>query len=73
MTKYVVIRDMAAGNDSVGEMWQETKIFDGSATLDEVMLWALSENYGNLPKDKIDDIFKKSHSRKRITITKPHE
>ena len=29
MTEYVVIRDMSFGNESVGEMWQETKIFPG--------------------------------------------
>jgi len=63
--QYVVIRDMSAGNDSVGEMWQETKIFPADATLDEVMAWALSE----------DDDYSKSkrlHSEKRITITRPH-
>lgn len=60
MTDYVVIKDMSAGNESVGEMWQETKIFDGSTTLDEVMEWAL--------------IFKEvSVSKKRITITKPDQ
>jgi hypothetical protein len=38
--QYVVIREMSAGNESVGEMWKETKVFDGNATLEEVMLWA---------------------------------
>ena len=61
--KYVIIRDMSAGNESIGEMWQETKIFEGSATLDEVMTWAV-ENH------QVSGI---SYSRKRITITKPHE
>ena len=60
---YIIIRDMSAGNESVGEIWQETKIFDGNATLDEVMKWALDEYPFNLPN---------SYSRKRITITKPH-
>jgi hypothetical protein len=36
----VVIRDMSAGNDTVGEMWQETKIFDEDTPLSEVMQWA---------------------------------
>lgn len=54
---FVVIRDHSAGNESVGEMWQETKIFPETATLKEVMKWAIgSEEY----------------SRKRITITKPY-
>jgi len=57
--QFVVIRDMSAGNDSVGEMWQETKIFPETATLKDVMEWAMDEyNYC---------------SRKRITITKPEQ
>jgi len=61
MTKYVLIRDMASGNESVGEMWQETKIFDGSATIEEVMSWAIETNRFH------------PYSRKKVTITKPHE
>ena len=61
MSQYVIIKDMSAGNESVGEMWQETKIFDGTATLDEVMSWAI----------EFDPLV--SYSRKRITITKPHD
>ena len=57
--KYVVIRDMSGGNDSVGEMWQETKIFPATATLMEVMDWATNHSVGP--------------TRKRITITKPHQ
>ena len=55
---YVVIKDMIAGNEEVGTSWQETKIFKGTDTLDDVMKWAIQD---------LDD-----HSRKRITITKPH-
>lgn len=58
--QYVVIRDMSAGNESVGEMWQETKIFYEDATLKEVMEWAMGDDY----EDKIA-------SRKKITITRP--
>ena len=65
MEQYVVIKDMSAGNDSVGEMWQETKIFNEDATLKEVMKWAQSQQ-GKDPWD----IY--SHSKKRITITKPN-
>lgn len=59
--RYVILIDMSAGNETVGEMWQESYIFDGSKTLNEVM-------------DEIlpSDIVKKEYSRKRITITKPH-
>ena len=62
--QYVVIRDMSAGNDSVGEMWQETRIFDGATTLSEVMAWATAEG---------SDHFEKTGqpSKKRITITRP--
>jgi len=60
--KYVIIRDHSAGNETVGEMWQETKIFDGSATLDEVMRWGMDNE-----KDR-----DRYPSKKRITITKPH-
>jgi len=56
---YIVIRDMSAGNESVGEMWQETKIFTEEATLKEVMDWATDNST--------------LYSRKRITITKPHD
>jgi hypothetical protein len=59
--QYVVIRDHADGNETIGEMWQETKIFEGSVTLDEVMKWAMSSEH-----------IKESFSRRRITITKPH-
>lgn len=37
--KIVAIKQMCEGNDSVGAMWQETKIFDGEAALVEVMAW----------------------------------
>jgi len=36
----VVIKDMSAGNDTVGDMWKETKICSGETTLLEVMQWA---------------------------------
>ena len=31
---------MSAGNDSVGEMWNETKIFHHTDSLLDVMKWA---------------------------------
>jgi len=37
--KIVAIKDMSAENDSVGGMWQETKIFDWDVSLLEVMQW----------------------------------
>ena len=38
--KIVAIKDMSAGNESVGNMWRETKIFEESATVKDVMDWA---------------------------------
>ena len=35
--KIVVLVDKSAGNESVGEMWIETFIFEGTATLQEVV------------------------------------
>ena len=37
--KIVAIKSMSAGNDSVGEMWEETKIFDETDILRSVMDW----------------------------------
>ena len=54
----VVIRDMSAGNDSVGEMWQETKIFNSDQPISDILEWVM---------DKSD-----TYTRKRITITVPH-
>jgi len=53
---------MSDGNESVGKMWQETKVFEDLATLEEVMNWAIG------PKDKRGS----THNRKRVTITRPH-
>ena len=40
MNKVVAIKDMSAGNDSVGEMWKETKIFNAYDPISAVMEWA---------------------------------
>jgi len=37
--KIVAIKDEVDGNDSVGTMWQETKIFDSDTPIIEVMKW----------------------------------
>jgi hypothetical protein len=64
--KYVIIRDNSAGNESVGEMWQETKIFDENATLAEVMKWAEGHSaYG----EGLDA----GYSKKHIQITRPDQ
>ena len=39
--KIVAIRDLSDGNENVGEMWQETKIFDGDTPISEVVAWGV--------------------------------
>lgn len=65
MEQYVVIIDRSAGNDSVGEMWQETKVFGPDASVKEVMDWALTQGLG--VKSAAPD-----RSSRRVTITKAH-
>lgn len=59
MRKVVVIRDMSAGNDSVGDMWKETKIFNSDEPIENILKWALDDS--------------DEYSRKQITITVPKE
>jgi len=59
--KVVIIRDMSAGNEAVGEMWKETKIFESSCTLDDVIKWAFPV------------ISQDGKSRQNVTITVPEE
>jgi hypothetical protein len=56
--KVVVIRDMSNGNESVGEMWQETKIFNSDQPISDILEWVMSES--------------DTYTRKRITITVPY-
>lgn len=42
--RVVAILDMSAGNDSVGDMWQETKVFESTDTINDVILWAKGES-----------------------------
>lgn len=46
--KIVAMKKMADGNESVGTMWTETKVFEETATLKEVLMWG-----GNLGKRDI--------------------
>jgi len=36
----VAIKEMSAGNDTVGEMWQETKIFSSEEPIINIFKWA---------------------------------
>lgn len=40
----VAIKEDSAGNNRVGNMWKETKIFDGDTPIKEVMKWAGSRS-----------------------------
>ncbi len=63
--QYVIIRDMSDGNSETGEAWQETRIYEGKCTLDQVMEWALAGSYATgTYKDY-------SYSKKRVQITLP--
>ena len=42
MEKIIAIKEMSAGNDTIGEMWKETKIFSPTDTLKDVMNWTRS-------------------------------
>jgi len=59
--KVVVIKDMAEGNETVGEMWQETKIFNSTEQIQNILDWAFKNC--NL----------KTGSKRKITITVPDE
>jgi hypothetical protein len=39
-TKIIAIKERSAGNDSVGDMWIETKSFDVATPVKEIMDWA---------------------------------
>lgn len=43
--KIVAILDRSAGNDSVGDMWKETAVFDESVTAREILEWASERIY----------------------------
>ena len=38
--KIVAILNKSAGNSEVGDMWQETKTFESTDTINDVILWA---------------------------------
>ena len=41
--KICAMVDRSAGNESVGEMWTETAVFDESATIADVFAWARAD------------------------------
>ena len=45
--KIIAIIKRAIGNDSVGEIWNETATFDINTPVSEIFLWASEQNNGN--------------------------
>jgi len=59
--KIVAIKDEVDGNESVGTMWQETKIFDSDTPIIEVMKWSASHRRKivlTIPDDSRDEFYK---------------
>jgi len=59
--KIVAIKDMSAGNETVGEAWQETKIFDSNDSILQVMHWVQSTKKKvtlSIPEDDHVEFFK---------------
>lgn len=49
--KVCAMVDRSAGNESVGNMWTETAVFDDDTTLLQVLEWAEVVRYAYLPND----------------------
>jgi hypothetical protein len=45
--KIVAILDMSSGNESVGEMWSETKVVDSDTPIKDILRWAVDKTYSN--------------------------
>lgn len=59
--RIIAIKDMSAGNDTVGEAWQETKIFDANESILQVMHWVQSTKKKvtlSIPEDDQAEFFK---------------
>ena len=59
MSKVIIVKECSAGNESVGNEWVETKSFDESATLKEVLDWSMPIQFG----------WKRTNYRGRVMIT----
>lgn len=49
--RVIAILDRSAGNDSVGEMWQETRSFEATDMLHTVLVWATQQAKCRAPQD----------------------
>ena len=49
--KIIAILHRSAGNESIGDMWRETKVFEETTSLKDVFLWA-TKTSGIIPEEK---------------------
>ncbi|MCK9324173.1 MAG: hypothetical protein M0P69_01615 [Bacteroidales bacterium] len=42
--KIVAIKYCSAGNESVGDMWRETKIFEPTTPVEDIVRWSQGSN-----------------------------
>ena len=63
--KVVAILDKSAGNETTGEAWQETALFDDTATIADVLNWAVRRHNSIMNADEIG----RSRFRGRLQIT----
>jgi hypothetical protein len=47
----IAIVDMSCGNESVGEMWQDTKQFDNGTPVCDIMAWAAKHKNSSNPEN----------------------
>ena len=47
----VAIKERSEGNESVGTMWLDTKIFSPETPVSEILSWAVSGRYSGNQKD----------------------
>lgn len=45
--KIIATIKRSAGNDSIGDMWQETAIFDQTDSIENLFEWTKKRMYGN--------------------------
>ena len=64
--KIIAILDKSAGNDSVGEMWKETKSFDANEPIIEILNWATLQRSSLPPYGMVSN---PESMRSNLTIT----
>lgn len=62
MQKFIVTVERSSGNETVGDMWTETAIFEPTATLAEVAEWIDGPEWASRPR--------LAHQSGRVTLTR---